>query len=103
MRRHCSAQRRHAWAHSRQWSIECISHSWAQASQTSAQVSQIIPASSLPRAMYPAASRQRAAQSMSSRMQRAIALTSFSFRQEAAQWSQATAQSLQASMQDWNC
>ena len=44
-----------------------------------------------------------AAQSMSSWMQRAIALTSFSPRQEAAQWSQATAQLLQASMQDWNC
>jgi hypothetical protein len=50
--------------------------------------------------MKPAASRHICAQSMSSAMQRAIAFTSVSFRQEAAQRSQAVAQALQASMQD---
>src|SRR5689334_5510538 len=40
---------------------------------------------------------------MSSAMQRAIALTSGSLRHDAAQWPQASAQALQASMQDLNC
>jgi hypothetical protein len=40
---------------------------------------------------------------MSSWMQRAIAWTSFSRKHEAAQWSQASAQELQASMQERNC
>jgi hypothetical protein len=53
--------------------------------------------------MYAVASRQISAQSMSSAMQRAIFWTSFSRRQEEAQWLHATAQALQASMQDLNC
>jgi hypothetical protein len=79
------------------------SHSVAQASQASAQVSQIEPARSLPRAMQAAARRQISAQSMSSFMQRAMLCTSFSAKHDVAQWSQAVAQALQASMQDWNC
>jgi hypothetical protein len=65
----------------------------------SAQSLQIAVAYSLSLAMAAAANWQIAAQSMSRAMQRAIVLTSLSFRHEAAQWLHATAQLLQASMQ----
>lgn len=65
----------------------------------SAQSVQIALAWALPRAMAAAASAQIWAQSMSSAMHLAITLTSVSCRQEVAQWLQATAQVLHASMQ----
>ena len=65
----------------------------------SAQSAQIALAWVLPRAMTAAANVQIWAQSMSSAMHLAIILTSVSCKQEAAQWLQATAQALQASMQ----
>jgi len=99
MRRHSSAQRRQARAQALQWSMSCCSHSPEHASQISEQRAQIAAAFSLSRAMYPAARRQSCAQSMSRAMQRAIALGSSSARHAAAQWSQASAQALHASMQ----
>ena len=55
---------------------------------------------SLPLAMALAASVHIAAQSASSAMQRAIILTSSSFRQAAKHWLQVVAHDWQASMQD---
>ena len=65
----------------------------------SAQSAQIALAWALPRAMAAAANAQIWAQSISSSMHLAIILTSVSCKQEIAQWLQATAQALQASMQ----
>jgi hypothetical protein len=59
-------------------------------------------ACSLSRDIAAAANAHIAAQSMSSAMHRAIILTSCSCKQDAAQWLQATAQMLQASMQALN-
>jgi hypothetical protein len=70
------------------------------ASHTVAQKAHAALSCALPRAMKATARRQTWAQSMSSAMQRAIALGSGSCRQAMAQWSQALAHSLQASMQD---
>jgi hypothetical protein len=53
--------------------------------------------------MYAAARRHIWAQSMSVAMQRAIILTSCSFKQDAAQKSHASAQELQASIQEAYC
>jgi hypothetical protein len=100
MLRHSAAQRRQACAHSWQCAIGCLPHSSAQLSQTSAHIWHTAIANSLPRAMYDAASRQMDAQSMSSAMHCAIALTSCSCKQDAAQRSHASAQALHASMQD---
>jgi hypothetical protein len=72
----------------------------AQASHISAQTSQTSAANSLPLLMNPAARRHIEAQSISSSMHRARALISVSSRHEKAQWSQAIAQELHASMQD---
>lgn len=80
--------------------MSCLPHSAAQASHTEAQTPHIAAACSEPRAISPTAVRHAAAQSMSSAMQRAIACTSGSRRQALAQWSHASAQALQASMQD---
>jgi len=102
MRRHSSAQRLHASAHSRQWSIECFAHSSAQTSHRSAQVAQTVAADSLPRDIVATQKRHASAQSRQRAMQRAIAFGSASCRQAAAQWPQATAQPLQVSMQDAN-
>jgi hypothetical protein len=52
--------------------------------------------------MYAAATRQISAQSISSAMQRAILFTSLSRKHEAAQWLQASAHELQASIHDLN-
>jgi len=82
---HSAAQRRQACAHSWQWFIWCFPHSSPQVSQISAHIWQNAEANSLPRAMYEAASLQICAQSMSKAMQRAIALTSRSWRQDATQ------------------
>jgi hypothetical protein len=92
MLRHSSAQRRQAAAQAWQWSIECLPHSCAHRSQVSAHSLHIATASSLPRAIAPAAKVQIAAQSMSLAMQRAIAVTSGSCKQAAAQWLHAVAQ-----------
>jgi hypothetical protein len=59
-------------------------------------------ACSLSRAIAAAANAHIAAQSMSSAMHRAIILMSSSCKQDAAQWLQATAQLLQASIQALN-
>jgi hypothetical protein len=80
--------------------MECFSHSAAHSSQTSAQSEQICGASSLPRPIQAAATRQICAQSVSTAMQRAIAFGSSSFRHIEAQCSHASAQALQASIQD---
>lgn len=100
MRRHSFAQRLQACAHSWQWGCWCLAHSSPQASQICAHVPQTDFANVLPRAMKPAAIRQTAAQSISKAMQFAIIFTSSSCRQAVAQWSQASAHALQASMQE---
>jgi cobalamin biosynthesis Mg chelatase CobN len=96
-----SAQRLQARAQAWQWSMSCLAHSSPQAPHASAHSAHRASACSLPRAIKAAAVLHRAAQSMSSAMQRAMALTSGSRRQEAAQVLQAAAQRLQASMQSW--
>jgi hypothetical protein len=78
MRRHSSAQRRQAAAHSWQCCMRCRAHSSPQASQIVAHVAQIWEANSLRRAIAADASWQIAAQSMSRAMQRAIIFTSSS-------------------------
>jgi len=65
MRRHSSAQRRHASTHWWQCSIDaCFSHSAPHASQITAQARQIAAVTSLPRAIESAASWQISALSM---------------------------------------
>ena len=59
-------------------------------------------ACSLSRAIAAAAKAHIAAQSMSSAMQRAITLTSVSFKQDTAQWLQLVTQALHASIQALN-
>jgi hypothetical protein len=103
MRRHSSAQRLHAAAHSWQWLIWCLEHWSPQAWQMSAQRWQIALAFSLSRAIKLAARRHIWAQSISVAMQRAIIFTSCSCKQDAAQKSQASAQALQASIHDAYC
>ena len=76
-----------------------MGHSSPHALEISAQSLQTCAVNSLLRAMKPAASRQNAAQSMSSAMHRAIVCALVSFSHETAQWSQASAHALQASMQ----
>jgi hypothetical protein len=51
IRRHSSAQRRHACAQAWQCACECFAHSALHASQMSAHKSQIVPAYLLSRAM----------------------------------------------------
>jgi hypothetical protein len=99
--RHSTPQRRQASAHCWQWSMSCLAHSKAQASQTSAHSRHAAGAWSLPPAMKAAAKWQICAQSVSSPMHRAMAFTSGSCRQQAAQWLQATAQAWQAAMHSW--
>jgi hypothetical protein len=75
MRRHSSAHRSQATAHSRQWAASCFWHSSPHSSQISAQRAQSCIALSLPRAMNAAARRQISAQSTSSAIHRAIIFT----------------------------
>jgi hypothetical protein len=103
MLRHSLAQRRQAIAQSLQCSCWCCSHSLAQASQISAHASHRVEASLLPRCIRPTHTRHTWAQSISVAMQWVMLATSASCRQLAAQWSQAAAQSLQASIQVWYC
>ncbi|KQW87265.1 hypothetical protein ASC94_28100 [Massilia sp. Root418] len=93
------AQRRHASAQAWQWSISWVPHSSPQAAHISPHSLHIAGAKRLPLLIRAAASRHAWAQSMSNAMHFAMALTSCSARQEAAQLSQAVAQALHASMQ----
>jgi hypothetical protein len=100
--RHSSAQRLQACAQSWQCWALCLAHSSPHALQISAHSLQMALAWALPRAIAAAASWQIAAQSISSAMHLVIAFTSSSARHEAAQWLQAVAHSLHASMHDSN-
>jgi hypothetical protein len=70
-----------------------LEHSSPHAWQICAHAAHIAFADSLARAIAAAATAQMSAQSMSSAMHRAIILTSCSWRQDEAQWLQASAHS----------
>jgi hypothetical protein len=78
--------------------MACFEHSASQAEQIDRQRVMAASSRSLPRAANPARSRQASEQSMSQAMQAAMALGSSSCRHADAQWLQAAAQALQASM-----
>ena len=100
--RHSSAHLLHTCAHLWQWSISVYrSHSLAHASQISAQKSHICFTYSLSLDMNCEAVQQILAQSLLIWTQDAMAFTSFSWRSQVAQYSHASAQLLQASIQVW--
>ncbi len=96
---HSSAQLRHDWAHLLQCSTSCLSHSFAQASQTSAHMVQNCFANWLSIDISAAEVQQTAAHSRLIWTQLAIIVTSCSLRSEVAQNSQASAHLMHASIQ----